>query len=125
MQKRCALLGMLLSALILLPGCPVPASPLVGTWIVTLDGNPDIKSGLQFNADGQALPFVVDGGIFAGDFTWEHSENRVVLDQVAGGTQRIIWAAVLTSSTIMTGANVLYAGGAVGDSPHTWTAVKQ
>ena len=121
MTKRIALFATLILSLVLLPGCPggVP-SALVGSWIITSGGD---DSGLQLNANGEAIPFFIDSKL-TGVLTWEADGTRVLIHQVIVGEGTFIYAAFLTSDTTMSGASVGWEGSVLGLS-NTFTAVKQ
>jgi len=118
MNKQLSFLLVAVMLLLMLPGCPTAVSALVGSWIITSNS---MDFGLQLNANGQAVPFMLDG-ILAGTFTWEVDGTRVLLHQVSGNN-KLVWAAELTSETAMTGAFVFWTGSA--GTSDTFTAVKQ
>ena len=120
MAKRIALLTTLIVSLALLPSCPagVP-SALVGAWVITADGT---DSGMQINANGEAVPFMLDI-VLSGTWTWEVDGTRVVLHQM-NSVNNAVWVAELTSETAMEGAAIVWKGVSLGNS-NTFTAVKQ
>ena len=119
MTKRIALLGALILSLTLLPGCPGAVNAVVGSWIITLDMK---EFGLQLNANGEAIPFMVDS-LLPGSFTWEVAGTRVLFHQV-NGDDKIVYAAELFSDMLI-GAAVSWAIGDTLGNSNTFTAVKQ
>ncbi len=121
MNKQASLSLVVIVLLCLLPGCPGAPSALVGTWIITQLGG--TQYGLELNADGTADPFTVTGTL-DGTFTWEAEGTRVLFHQVTVSNNQIIWAALQTSDTTLSGAWVVWNGTDYGDSI-TFTASKQ
>jgi hypothetical protein len=118
MFPRIAILATLTLSLVFLPGCPGGRAP-VGSWIITWSG---IDYGLQLNANGEAVPFMVDSNL-VGTFTWEVDGTRVLMHHVNQSGKRV-WVAELTSDTTMSGAWVGWFGQGVLGASNTWTAVK-
>lgn len=121
MIGRIPLMLTLVLVLILLPGCPITASALLGNWTYMNDG---ISYGLTLLPNGQASSFPIAGFnvTLPGTLTWERNGDQFVMNQDYG-SGRVIFSGLIVSNTSLDGIWMEWIGTSKGDCQN-WLADK-
>ena len=120
MNIRSATFGLVVVALVLLPGCPLAGSNLAGTWVFAIAGG---EVGVILMPNGEATSFMIDG-IFAGTLSWHVHGDQFVMDSTVVNSSRTIFSALISSDgTMLDGAGVAWSGSNQGLAD-TFTATK-
>ncbi len=117
MRKRAWLIAMVMTAPILLAGCP-GAGQYAGTWTVTIGAN---DYGLTLNANGTATAFMLDGTL-TGTLTWETQGDVLTIHREVNGDMIRYIGQVVNYAT--SGGYIIWAGPGTGTGGN-WSAVKQ